>query len=104
METNVFLTEVIKELNRLLSELFTSGFLSAHDSTLEEMEKMSETCMQCGLIYAGERLKRLSKEIRANRHRISRDFDETADMFGSLYQYISLCEKQLTLDKVKENL
>ncbi len=104
METNDFLIEVIKETERLLSELFTSGFLSAHDSTLEEMERMSETCMQCGLIFAGEKLKGLSEEVRANRHRISRDFVQGTNMFCSLYQYVSLCEKKLELDKVIEHL
>ncbi len=102
METNEYLTEVVSEIERLLSELYTSGFLSAHDSTLEEMEKISETSMQCGLTFAAEKLKVLSEEVKANRHRVTRDFDQAVSVFCSLNQYLSLCKKKLALDKVKK--
>ncbi|SHO44084.1 hypothetical protein [Anaerocolumna xylanovorans] len=98
MEEKEYLMRVIREVGRLLSEVFTSGFISAHEGTIAEMEKLSKTCVQCGLTFAGERLKELAEEIEANRHRMSAEPDRAADIFCSLEQYISLCEKKLALD------
>ena len=101
MEEMDYLEEVLGETKRLLSDLFTSGLVSAHDGTLEEMDKISDTCRQCGLTFAGEKLKELAEEVKANRHRMSGDFDRAVDLFCSLEQYLSLCERKLTLDKVR---
>lgn len=104
MKTEDFLLEVLTETDRLLSELFTSGFLSAHESTLEEMDKISETCMQCGLIFAGENLKILSEEINANKHRVTQNLEQAAAIYCNLNQYISLCKKKLSLEECMQGM
>lgn len=98
MEEKEYLMRVVKEVYRLLSELFTSGLISAHEGTLTEMERLSKTCGQCGLTFAGEKLKELAEEAEASRHRMSAEPDRAADIFCSLEHYISLCEKKLALD------
>ena len=100
METKEYLTEVLTRTEKLLSDLFTSGFLSAHESTLEEMDKMSGICMQCGLIFAGEKLNVLSQEIKINRHLMSQDLNRAVKEFCCLDQYILLCKRKLALDMV----
>lgn len=100
METRGYLSEVLTRTEKLLSDLFTSGFLSAHESTLEEMDRMSGICMQCGLIFAGEKLKFLSQEIKSSRHLIHQDLNRVVKEFCCLDQYIVLCKRKLALDKI----
>jgi hypothetical protein len=104
METVDYLLEVITETDRLLADLFTSGFLSAHNSTLEEMDKISETCIQCGLTFAGENLKVLSEEIKGNKHRITQNFEQAAGVYCNLNRYISLCKQKLSLEECMQSM
>lgn len=100
--------EKIRELSLkvidALSELFISGMNSVHDSTLEEIKKLSEISIQCGLKYGGEQLGKLCSDLSGSRHQMRGDYNSIIEQYCSIEQYFMLCRKKAELDEAKNNL
>ncbi|BCJ94277.1 hypothetical protein acsn021_18460 [Anaerocolumna cellulosilytica] len=101
MEGSEELTEVVTNTRKLFTELFTSGFLSIHDSTLEALKRTADICSQCGLTFGGEKLMELWVEIRGLRHQLNQDFSKTMELYCTLEKYFVLCQNKLELDSVQ---
>jgi hypothetical protein len=101
MESREELTEVVNNARKLFTELFASGFLSIHESTLEELKKTAGLCSQCGLSYGGDKLLELWEEVRGLRHQLNQDYKKTMELYCTLEQYFGLCQNKLELDSVK---
>ena len=100
--------EVIREfsdrITGVLADLFQSGFLTVHDSTLEELDAAVSRAEQYGMEALSAMLAELSAELKQQRHQVHGQSRKLYDVYGKLNQYLYLCRKQLEVDQAAAQL
>ncbi len=95
--------EVIREfsdrITGVLADLFQSGFLTVHDSTLEELDAAVSRAEQYGMEALSAMLAELSAELKQQRHQVHGQSRKLYDVYGKLNQYLYLCRKRLEVDQ-----
>ena len=98
------LLELISEIQNTLSQLLSSGFLSAHDFTIKELKKLKIYVESYGLKYATENLEFLYSKLENKRHNLEFDYKECIEQFCKLNEYCKICKKFLEIEKAKKQL
>ena len=83
----------------MLSDLFQSGFLTVHDSTLEELDAAVSRAGQYGMEMLSAMLAELGDGLKRQRHQMNVRNRELFDLYGKLNQYVYLCGKRLEIDQ-----
>ncbi len=83
----------------VLSDLFQSGFLTVHDSTLEELDAAVSRAGQYGMEMLSAMLAELGDGLKRQRHQMNVRNRELFDLYGKLNQYVYLCGKRLEIDQ-----
>lgn len=90
---------LLEDVMSLLEDLFQSGFDTAHDSTLEELSKMTERTKQYGMTYLSELLQKLTDGLHNRRHQMTRQEDKLAEIYTTLNEYLYLCLEKTAYDR-----
>ena len=100
--------EVIREfsdrITGILADLFQSGFLTVHDSTLEELDAAVSRAEQYGMEALSAMLAELLAELKQQRHQVHGQSRNLYDVYGKLNQYLYLCMKRLEVDQAAARL
>lgn len=94
----------LKQVTDILGDLFQSGFLTVHDSTLREMEAAVSRGRQYGMETLASMLEQLLEGLRQQRHQMMQEDRGLYAVYGTLNQYVFLCTKRLETDQAEQNL
>lgn len=94
--------EMIREFTHwitgVLADLFQSGFMTVHDSTLGELEAAVSRAEQYGMEALSAMLTELLAELKQQRHQVHGQSRNLYDVYGKLNQYLFVCVKRLEVD------
>ncbi len=93
------LSTLLEDVMSLLEDLLQSGFDTVHDSTLEEIKKMTDITKQYGMTYLSDLLQKLSTGLNNRRHQITRQEDNLAEVYTTLNEYLYLCLEKIAYDR-----
>lgn len=95
--------EMIREftdrITGVLADLFQSGFLTVHDSTLKELDAAASRAEQYGMETLSAMLAELLAELKQQRHQVHGQSRNLYDVYGKLNQYLFVCVKRLEVDQ-----
>lgn len=94
----------LKQVTDILGDLFQSGFLTVHDSTLREMEAAVSRGRQYGMETLASMLAQLLEGLRQQRHQMMQEDRGLYAVYRTLNQYVFLCTKRLEIDQAEQNL
>lgn len=91
---------LLEQVDRIIEELYQSGFDTIHDSTLEELEKVCRLTKQYGMEYLFDLLGELFKGVSMRRHRIGkRAEDGMGGVYTKISEYLYLGMEQVEYDR-----
>ena len=80
------LEALFEQVYLIMEELYQSGFDTAHDSTLKELEQIQKLTLQYGMGYLAGLLGKLLEGVGMRRHRIK---GEASDEMGGIYTQVN---------------
>lgn len=90
--------KIAEDVLGLMEDLYQSGFDTVHDSTIQGMERAVAKTEQYGMKYLSGRLKELTEEVSAGRHRMEKKTERTAELYTEINEYLYLCRQKVTYD------
>lgn len=98
------LLELINRIQENLVDLFSSGFNAVHDSTLNELKKLSSLCESFGLSFGNESLEKIYEKLMSKRHVFEFNYSECVEEYCKLNEYVVRCKQKLEIMKLKDSL
>ena len=93
--------QLIDEIQSVLSQLLSSGFMAAHDFTVKELKRLKICAESYNLAYAAEKLGFLYERLEGKRHKFQFDYTECIKEYCMLNEYCSICKNQLNILAVR---
>lgn len=97
-EVAEMIREFTDRITGVLADLFQSGFMTVHDSTLGELEAAVSRAEQYGMETLSTMLAELGSELKQQRHQVHGQSRNLYDVYGKLNQYLFVCVKRLEVD------
>lgn len=91
--------DIVERILALMAELCQSGFDTVHDSTLQEMGKAAKTAEQYGMRHLSGLLKKLTDDISAGRHQMTKQTAQMAELYTEINEYLYLCRQKIAYDQ-----
>lgn len=93
------LEALLEQVYLIMEELYQSGFDTVHDSTLEELKKIRELCIQYGMEYLSKLLGELFDGVGMRRHQIGSVADEMGKVYTRISEYLYLGMEKIAYDR-----
>lgn len=100
MENYDELLELINETQENLVDLFSSGFNTANEFTLNEIKKLGILFENYGLIFGVESLTKIYEKLVSKRHMFEFDYSECVMQYCKLNEYLEKCRYKLEILKL----
>jgi len=91
----------LSEIGHLLEDVFSSGFDTVYDGTLQTMEKAAARASQWGMDYLGEQLGKLVAGLKQRRHEEGTAVEELARACSLIREYLYLAKKKCAYDEAR---
>ena len=93
--------QLISEIQYVLSQLLSSGFMAVNEFTIKELKRVKICAESYNLAYAAENLDFLYERLEHKRHNFKFDYSECIEKYCKLNEYCSICRNQLNMLKCK---